>query len=208
MAALSVSEAELVEPNRNRRCVLSTAAESKCTLAFPFRCVLRALLLLLVSIAVVASRGCCCSRLALLPRYHSFAWFGRTPKSATVGPPYQHRTKSPSRLQNSPPHAMSPTSKSPPYPPSGSSTLHPTHHSCSKHEWLDAEFRRTGQRVFCACSRRPSCIHVSIPSPLCTYSFLHFLPFLGIASHISHNTTGRNEPPCSRHHTCHSFPLS
>ena len=67
------------------------------------------------------------------------------------------------------PHAISHSPKSPPNPPSESSSLHLPHPSCLKAEWLDKGFRVTGQRVFCAYSRRhtcTSCIPRVDPSPL------------------------------------------
>ncbi|KAE9365927.1 hypothetical protein N431DRAFT_86884 [Stipitochalara longipes BDJ] len=140
-----------------------------------------ALLLLLLSI-VELLLVCCTAAFALLPHHQNS--LGLTPKS----PPSPHvrqrrasQTSSPVPIPpfTTPPRHLPLPQQSPPNPPSVSSPLHPTHPSCLKREWLDEGFRVTGQRVFCAYSRRPSCISCIPrvdPQSTVSYYFLHFPP--------------------------------
>jgi len=148
---------------------------------------------------VLLSSGCRIIRTRLASTPKSL----RRPLRANTALPKPPRLFHPSRLYNAP-HAIS-------HPPKSTfrkqpSASHPSF--CLKAEWLDKGFRVTGQRVFCAYSRRPSCtscIPRVDPSRLYHDSFLHFLFFLGIGSFISSNTTGRNNPPCLSYHTWHPF---
>lgn len=125
--------------------VLCTAAELGAVFSF-LRLVLHALLLLLSILS------CClwCVAAAVLPHHQNSLGLNplRRPFHTNIAKP------PPSRLHHAPHGKSLHPPKSPPNPPSQSSPLHPTHPSNSKHEWLCVGFRLSGQRVFCAYSRR------------------------------------------------------
>jgi hypothetical protein len=128
--------------------VLCTAAELGAVFSF-LRLVLHALLLLLSILS------CClwCAAPAVLPHHQNSLGLNplRRPFHTNVAKP---SSIPPSQRPHANSHPLPPPPKRPPNPPSQSGPLHPTRPSRSKHEWLCAGFRLSGQRVFCAYSRR------------------------------------------------------
>jgi hypothetical protein len=129
------------------------AAEDECS---PLSCMCCALLLLLSIDSWSCFYSCLAGAASELARLASTPKSLRRPMRANTAPPKTSSPASHPAFTTPPRHLLLPP-KSLPIPPSESSPLHFTHPSCLKHEWLDTGFRVTGQRVFCAYSRRPSC---------------------------------------------------
>jgi hypothetical protein len=145
MAALSVSGAEDESSRIAAADGLVHCSWVGCSLLFPPSCAARVAFAVVDPVLLLVM---CCSRRAAASS--ELAWPQPTPSPL----PYQHR-KTSSIPPSQRPHGKSHhPPKSPPNPPSQSSPLHPTHLSRSNHEWLCVGFRLSGQRVFCACSRR------------------------------------------------------